>query len=142
MNLRGLLSNISGVVLTGLMLRFYFYIAQYSRGERVDWRLARNIKYQEMALAAQSVNLLVNVGKVALTKNVYAINIPAIVAVIRHLIPVLLDVRHRHSLAAIVQRNRALIDANWDNLDQAIADEAGRLPATRELLERPVIHLN
>ena len=58
------------------------------------------------------------------------------------MIPVLLDVRRRHSLVAIIQRNRTLIDANWDSLDQAIADEAGRLPGTRELLERRVIHLD
>lgn len=141
MNLRGLLSNMSGVLLTGTILRLYFYISQYAENRKVQWLLHSNVKYQEMALAAQSMNLIVNAGKVAITKNVFAINVPVIVAVVRHLIPVLNDIRRRRLLSNIVDRNQQIIDANWDRLELMIADEASSLPSVKQLLEGPVIEL-
>ena len=141
LNLRSLLSNTSGVLLTGMMLRLYTYIGQFARTGKIDPFLWKNIKYQEMCLVAQSINLLVNLGKVAVTKNLFAINVPAIMAVIRHAIPVLKDARRRRSPLAIVDRNRALLDERWSGIDELAAADARESPVVNRLLGGPELRV-
>ncbi len=139
LNLRSLLSNFSGVLLTGTILRLYTYLRQYLDTGRIDPFLWKNIKYQEMCLVAQSINLLMNLGKVAVTNNVFAINPVAIMAVIRHTIPVLIDAQRRRSPLAIMERNRELLEASWVELDQLASAAAKESDAVRGLLAAPTL---
>lgn len=139
MNLRMLVANLSGVALTGLILRVYFLVRLYVTTGKVEF--TSSPKFHEMALAAHSVNVLCNAGKVAITQNVFAINVPAIMAVIRHLIPVLLDLQRRHSGAAILKRNRLQLDGKWQELDEYYAAEAQAMSSTRLLLSGPTLKI-
>ena len=139
LNLRSLLSNFSGVLLTGIMLRLYTYLRQFLDTGRIDPFLWKDVKYQEMCLVAQSINLLMNLGKVAVTKNVSAINPVAIMAVIRHAIPVIRDAQRRRSPIAIMERNRGLLDQRWEELEVLAAEQVKTSDAFGRLVSGPVL---
>jgi hypothetical protein len=139
LNLRSLLSNFSGVLLTGTMLRLYTYLRQFLDTGRIDPFLWKDIKYQEMCLVAQSINLLMNLGKVAVTQNVFAINPVAIMAVIRHAIPVIRDAQRRRSPIAIMERNKGLLDQRWEELEVLAVEQAKASEAFGLLASGPAL---
>lgn len=135
LNLRSLLSNFSGVLLTGTILRLYVYVRQFVETGRIDRFLWKDVRYQEMCLVAQAINLLLNLGKVAVTQNVFALNPVAIMAVVRHAIPVVRDARSRRSPLAIMERNRALLDQRWEEIDLLAAERARESKVVSRLAE-------
>ena len=137
LNVRSVLSNLSGVALTGFILRLYTYIQQYSTTQRADFFLWKNLKYQEMCLVAQSINLLVNAAKVAVTQNFYAINAPAVLACVRHMIPVIRECRQRSSPLAISKRNRELLNHGWEEFDAHVRNGARESSEMKKLLAGP-----
>ena len=139
LNLRSLLSNFSGVLLTGTILRLYIYLRQFLDTGRIDPFLWKDVKYQEMCLVAQSINLLMNLGKVAVTKNVFAINPVAIMAVIRHAIPVIRDAQRRRSPIAIMERNRGLLDQRWEELELLAVEQVKASDAFGRLAAGPIL---
>ena len=124
-----------------MILRIYTYIRQFAATGKIEPFLGKNMKYQEMCLAAQSINLLVNAVKVAVTSNLFAINVPAIFAVIRHAIPVFRDIRRRRSPIALLDRNRELLDHRWNEIESAAAAEAQESKEVQKLLRGPTLHV-
>jgi len=133
-NFRSLLSNISGVLLTKLILTIYLMISRYANKVPRWYALSGETKHHEMFIVAHATNLAVNVGKIVVTQNVFALNVPAVMAVIRHLIPVIGDYRRRRSPKVICERNRTILDDNWGVLEKYVIEEIKNEVAIKDFL--------
>jgi hypothetical protein len=141
LNLRSVLSNLSGVVLTEIIMTLYLMINRFRKDVPKWYRLSKNPKHHEMYLLSHTINMAVNVGKIVVTKNVFAINVPAIMAIIKHLFPVIADFRRRYSSKNIFIRNKEILDGNWDNIEQYVSRDIGEHQIITNFLSGPPIHV-
>lgn len=116
-HLRGLLSNFSGVLLTEFILRFYIHLRRWKNGKEFNLFLANNEKHCEMFMVGHGINVAMNIGKIIVTENIGAINLPAIFALTRYTMQYLImRWKRRDEALQILIRNAKEIDAGWDKL--------------------------
>lgn len=109
------------VLSTEILMRIYFYFRYKDSGEPKE---ASKHKLRQMLLMSHSVALLVNIGKVIITKNITSINLPMIMRVLHLAFSVFkeeMELTHK----AKVKAELGVLRGKWKTLETlVILDEA------------------
>lgn len=130
-NLKNIMSQSLSTIIVEIILRIYFGIGEVKRYKndieiKEDYSNFKAInkfvrpsdkdKLYEMLLLAHTIITAINVGKVAITKKPWEINVTEIISVIRYSVPVLNNAINRHSEYAKLIRSADEINKNWESL--------------------------
>jgi len=122
LNLQSILVQALAPALVEIVVRSYFLGRQFIETKSIRITPEKKQKLTELLLAAHATVVAVNAGKVVIMANAEGpvalrhLNVPAIMKMVRYLIPFVIARMKAHDPVEIIKRNAREIDAEYDRL--------------------------